>query len=239
LALARFVVQLGRLGSLTEAERKALLSLPGQYRDIRAKEDVPDQPLPALGRMLVLQDGLMASYHDNIAGVRHLTALHVPGDMCGLNTIAWSAGPTCLTALTRSRIFAIPCGPMLEALRAQPGLATTFWRYSSSQMAIQAEKVISLGSRDAKQRLAHLMCELAVRHGLPLAENAATFPLPLARHQLASAICVTPMHLSRTLGALRTDGLLFWTDGTITLPNRDRLARLADFDPGYLAMYLR
>ena len=239
MALARFVAHLGRLGSLTEAEKEILLGLPGQYRDLRAKEEFSDQPLPGHGRVLVLQEGLMASYHDNLAGVRHLTALHVPGDLCGLNAIVCNAGPTSFTALTRSRVFTVPYGPICEALRAQPGLATVFWRYSSSQMALQAEKVISLGSRDAKQRLAHLMCELAVRHGLPSAQNVATFPLPLARHQLASALCVTPMHLSRTLRALRTDGLLFWRDRIVTLPDRERLAQLADFNPDYLAFYMQ
>ena len=239
MALPRLVAHLGRLGPLTEVEKAALLGLPGQYCDIRAKVDLSDKCPPGPGRVLVVEEGLMASYHDNIAGVRHLTALHVPGDMCDLNALVAGAGPTCLTALTRSRVFAVPCGPVLEAMRAQPGLATIFWRYSSSRMAIQAEKVISLGSRDAKQRLAHLMCELAVRRGLPLEQNAATFPLPLARHQLASALCVTPMHLSRTLSALRADGLLFLKDRTATLPDRERLARLADFDPGYLAIYLQ
>ena len=64
----------------------------------------------------------------------------------------------------------------------------------------------------------------------------AHFRLPATQSQLADVLGLTPVHLNRTLQALRRDGSLF-TDGfEIRVPDLDRIAEIAEFDPQYLLL---
>lgn len=238
MALTRFVEQIERLGPLSADEKNTLRSLPGRYLDAPANMGISDSDSPSSERILVLVKGTLASCYDTADGERQLTALHVPGDLCDLNTLVLSSGPLCLTALAPSRIYAVARGAFTYAMQRHPGLIGIFWRYSSSRVLILNERVVSLGGRDARQGLAHLLCELAIRQGFSSDASAGTFPLPMTQQQLASTLGITPVHANRTLGALRKDGLVIFQRQTVTILDWQRLSLEAGFGPGYLMPYL-
>ncbi|MBB5716521.1 Crp/Fnr family transcriptional regulator [Sphingomonas aerophila] len=238
MALTRFVEQLERLGPLSEPERQTLRSLPGRFLDAPANLDFADGISSSSERILVVVDGLLASCYDTVEGERQLTALHVPGDLCDLNTLILASGPLCLTALAPSRVFAVARGAFIDAMQRHPGLIGIFWRYSSSRVLILNERIVSLGSRDARQSLCHLICELAVRQGLPPGMDTGFFHLPMKQHQLASILGLTYVHVNRTLRALREDRLVLFQRQTVTITDWARLTHEASFDPGYLMSYL-
>jgi CRP-like cAMP-binding protein len=239
VALTRFVEQLRRLGPLSEAEEQALRSLPGRYVDVPANLDFSESISSSSERILVLVEGLLASCYDTEEGERQLTALHVPGDLCDLNSLVLASKPMCLTALAPSRVYAVARGAFTDAMQRHPGLIGILWRYSSSRVLILNERVVSLGSRDARQSLCHLFCELAVRQGFSSGGVTTTYALPIKQHQLGSALGITYVHVNRTLRALREEGLVHFQHQIVTIPNWDRLTRQAGFDPGYLTGYLQ
>ena len=238
MALTRFIEQLGRLGPLSAGEEQALRALPGRYLDVPANLDFSGSISPGSERILVLVEGLLASCYDTEGGERQLTALHVPGDLCDLNTLVLTSGPMCLTALAPSKLFAVARGAFTDAMQRHPGLISILWRYSSSRVLILNERVVSLGSRDARQSLSHLFCELAVRQGVSSNGVIATYPLPMRQHQLGSALGMTYVHVNRTLRALREDGLVRFQHQIVTIADWRRLMHEAGFDPGYLTGYL-
>jgi CRP-like cAMP-binding protein len=99
--------------------------------------------------------------------------------------------------------------------------------------AILAEWVMNVGRRDARQRVAHLLCELATRLGAANATDVV-FDLPVTQTQMADATALTPVHVNRTLQSLRSDGLVDWRTRLVRLPQWDALVSLAEFDPTYL-----
>ena len=74
------------------------------------------------------------------------------------------------------------------------------------EASIFREWILNVGRRDAKSRLAHVLCELAVRldaHGL--AEEMG-YHLPMTQAELADALGLTPVHLNRVIRASKSTG---------------------------------
>jgi len=95
--------------------------------------------------------------------------------------------------------------------------------------------VINVGRRDSRARIAHLLCELAVRLKSIGAENGdEMFDFPVTQEQLADATGLTSVHTNRTLQSLRRDGLIQLTARSLTVLDWEGLRNAGDFDELYL-----
>jgi CRP-like cAMP-binding protein len=78
----------------------------------------------------------------------------------------------------------LPHSPLRDMLDKSPRLANVFWRETFVEAAIFREWVTNLGRRDAVARVAHVVCELAMRLQLPPA-GAAQFCVYLGNNRYA------------------------------------------------------
>jgi CRP-like cAMP-binding protein len=113
------------------------------------------------------------------------------------------------------------------------GIARTFTWAALVENAILSKWALMLGRQSARERLAHLLCELSVRLNAE-ADNASSFPFPLTQEQMADALGITPIHVNRTVRHLRMDGLIETTRRTLAIPDVARLRQVGGFDPYYL-----
>jgi CRP-like cAMP-binding protein len=67
-----------------------------------------------------------------------------------------------------------------------------------------------------------------------VARDATAIPMPLSQTTMADALGLTPVHINRTLTALRDDGLLAIIHGELVIKDWKGLQAAADFDPSYL-----
>jgi DNA-binding transcriptional regulator LsrR (DeoR family) len=58
--------------------------------------------------------------------------------------------------------------------------------------------------------------------------------MPLTQELIADALGLTPVHVNRTLRALREDGLIAMDGRSITILDFEALALLSDFENSYL-----
>ncbi|HYX47774.1 MAG TPA: helix-turn-helix domain-containing protein [Sphingomicrobium sp.] len=96
------------------------------------------------------------------------------------------------------------------------------------------EWVVNVGRRDSRTRIAHLLCELALRLTDIGADHSGMLDFPLTQEQLADCTGLTPVHTNRTLQSLRKDGLIQLTSRSLRVLDWDRLVEVADFDGLYL-----
>src|SRR5258705_10418025 len=78
-------------------------------------------------------------------------------------------------------------------------------RLALVEASILREWVVNVGRRDARRRIAHILCELAVRlesRGLATDDG---FELPMSQEQLANATGLTSVHVHRVLRGLEAD----------------------------------
>lgn len=236
--LQPFLDRLTSRSVLTEREQQAVLDLSGQAEQVHSNRDFV--PLgDRVDHSCLVVAGIVGRFDQNGQGTRQITAMHIPGDICDLHSVVQPLTTSALQALSVATIIRIPHVAIRAAAARHPALAEAFWRDCSVDAAILAEWVVNVGRRDAKTRIAHLLCEMATRLQANEAGNDFVFDLPVTQTQLAEATALTPVHVNRTLQSLRSDGLVERHQRVIRLPQWDALVERAEFDPAYLQTSIR
>ena len=96
------------------------------------------------------------------------------------------------------------------------------------------ERIVSLGRRDARGRVAYLLCELLWRYAAVGLTNGDTFRLALTQIELADTLGLTPVHVNRVLKEFRGRGLLSMEHRVLNLLDVASLQDIAGFNRDYL-----
>jgi len=99
------------------------------------------------------------------------------------------------------------------------------------------ELLLNIGRRDALARVAHFICEFAVRIGGPNKINNRSFELPMTQEQLGDALGLTAVHINRMHKILARDRLIARNGKTIRFIDWDRLQEVADFSTRHLHLH--
>ena len=233
-----FLTRLTSRSLLTEAEQQAILNLPGHAEQVQPNRDFV--PLGDIAdHVSLIVAGIVGRFDESSDGARQITAMHIAGDVCNLHSVVQPHATSALQALSVATILRIPHVAIRAAAGRYPAVAEALWRDCTVDAAILAEWVVNVGRRDAKTRIAHLLCEMATRLDAGKGATAFAFDFPLTQTQLAEATALTAVHVNRTLQSLRADGLLEWHQRLIRVPDWDALVERAEFDPSYLQMQAR
>lgn len=233
--LDRFVLRLASLSPLGEEERAALQHLRGRVIQAGAGTDLVVPGSRAEGIHLIVE-GLAGRFAQFSDGRRQITALHLPGDVPDLNAAAVPVASPSLHALVTTTVIKYPIEELAGLARRYPAIAEAFWAYGALDAVVLERWAGNLGRRAAVQRMAHLLCELSLRLEDAGRGQRHEFSLPVTQLQLGDALGLTPVHVNRTLKALRDEGLLTVKGRTFVIHDWDRLAALADFDLSYLLL---
>lgn len=100
---------------------------------------------------------------------------------------------------------------------------------------VLAERVVSLGQRDSRERVAHTLCEMA--HRLKIAPSKRVeINTPFDQSEFGAIIGITVIHVNRTIKALREEGAIHRYQGVGKfVVDLIALQKIAHFDPEYLA----
>jgi CRP-like cAMP-binding protein len=227
------IAKLERSGALTLAEKSALADLVAHTRDLRPFTDIihaGERPVEC--RLLL--DGWACRYKLLPDGKRQITGFAIAGDLCDLSGLLAGAMDHSVCTLTRASVAVIPCGPLLDLMDEHSGIARALWCETLVEGAIAREWVVNVGRRPAYQRIAHLLCEMALRLGAVVQAHGSSFVFPIRQEELADATGLSKVHVNRTLQEMRRDGLIGWTGPEVTIPDWERLQSAGMFRPGYL-----
>lgn len=236
--LQLFIDRLTSRSLLTEAEKQVILDLPCNAVQVQSNRD-----FVRLGERVsyscFVVAGLVGRFDQNANGARQITAIHIPGDMPDLHSVVQPTATSALQALSVATILRIPHSAIRAATKAHPALAEAFWRDGMVDAAILSQWVVNVGRRDAKSRIAHLLCEMAVRLHAPTNTGAFSFPFQVTQAQLADATGLTVVHVNRVLRALRESGLADVSKHAVKVLDWEGLAAAGDFDSNYLQTNMR
>jgi CRP-like cAMP-binding protein len=141
--------------------------------------------------------------------------------------------------LTPCRVAIVPHENLRQITEAMPRLTRMYWFQTNIDAAIHREWELSLGRRTAKARLAMLFSELQVRLQIVGLADERGYALPLTQMDLSECTGLTNVHVNRTMRELREEGIVDLQDGRVTIHDRTKLWRIAEFDPRYLYLDLR
>ncbi|MGC2083724.1 MAG: Crp/Fnr family transcriptional regulator [Bradyrhizobium sp.] len=169
-----------------------------------------------------------------MADANQIVAVYVPGDAPDLHSLHIPVMDHELASAGSSTVAFVSHAALRAVLAASPSLTDALWRETLVDAAIYREWVASLGARDALGRVAHLICELAVRLDAVGLVRDGTFEMPFTQANLADASGLSAVHVNRTVQELRHRGLISWHGKTVVMLDRAMLEVVAEFDPSYL-----
>ena len=232
-ALAAFVRRLDRHSSLADEEREALLSLPGRMVRTPRRRDLV-VPGKTVTHSILAVEGLLGRFDLMRNGGRQITAIHLPGDLSDLHSVAAPVTGWGVTTLTAATTFRIAHEDLRRLAVRFPAIAMAFWRDTTLDASILAKWIASIGRRNALARLAHFICEMALRSEWAGRGDRRAFRLELTQEQIGDALGLTAVHVNRTFGLLRAQGLAVPRGRSLDVLDWDRLVEVAEFDPVFL-----
>ena len=225
--------KLQRSCELTAVELKALQSLPYNLRSYKANSDLMregDRP----SQSCYVVDGFLFSFKFVREGSRQIMAFHLPGDLPDLQSVFLARSDHYLGTLTATVVAFVPHDAMLELTLQHPRLGHRLWRDTLIDAAIFREWVVNIGRRSALGRIAHLLCEQALRLKQVGLGDEAGFPWFVTQANLADATGLSVVHVNRSLQSMRGSGLIGPNGTRLHIRDWDALAFAGDFTPDYL-----
>jgi len=219
--------------ALSDADRLAISSLPHTLRTLDPSTYLireGDKPQ----HCVVLVSGFAYRHKVTGNGARQIIAIHMAGEFLDLHNIFLELSDHNVQTLTRVDAMFIPRSALHEAADRHPNLARAFWTDTLVDASIFREWVVNIGRRDSITRIAHLLCEFALRlEVIGLAQDHA-YELPMTQEQLADATGLTPVHVNRVLKELGERGLIQRNKRAVVIPDWERLRGVGDFSARYL-----
>lgn len=167
-------------------------------------------------------------------GQRQILNFILPGDIVGFHAMVIAQTESGLEALTDMTFASFPSREMVELHQSHTRLMLALSWIAGQSERILDEQITRIGSRNARNRMAHLLVELYIRlrqAGFGREEAAL---LPITQAVLADALGMSAVHANRSFRALQKQGLVDREEGFLRLVDISALSRFAHFDHEYL-----
>jgi CRP-like cAMP-binding protein len=231
--LVRFLEKLRTRRSLDADDCSALLELPQTIKSLRRHEFIVREDEMAR-YCCILVAGFAIRHKMAGNGGRQIFSIHMPGDAVDLQNSLLSRADHNLEMLTAGTAAFIPVEAIRDLTVNRPSIGQAMWYETLVDAAIFREWTLNVGRRDARSRMSHMLCEFALRLKVAGLGNSHDYELPMTQEELADALALTPIHVSRTLRTLAEEGLVERTHRSVKIIDWHGLTKLGDFDPGYL-----
>jgi CRP-like cAMP-binding protein len=184
--------------------------------------------------ILLVLTGLAARTKFLEDGQRQIMAFLVPGDLCDVEVFVLGAMDHSITALSDVTCVLIPATVIEDLLTESSRITRALWWSTMTDTAILRERIIDHGSRDARERMAHLCYEMLIRYRIVGETTDDAFPFSVTQEDLADATGLSTVHVHRTLQQLRSDGLIDLKNKVLTVLDATGLKEAAKFSANYL-----
>lgn len=219
---------------LDEDDRQAVLALPCTIRTIERNQFIVRERERATHACLMLSGYSVRSKLVR-NGNRQILAIHMQGDMVDLQNSLLEIADHSVQTLTACRVALIPREEILRLSAERPRVGRALWIETLVEGSIAREWVANVGRRDARTRMAHLLCEFALRLKVAGIAEDGGYELPMTQEQLADATGLTAVHVNRTIKGLEAAGLIERPNPrTVRIGDWGTLAEAGDFDSNYL-----
>lgn len=231
--LVSMVEKIALHASISLSDRVGLLELPYSSRMFDAgsyllREGDTSQQLG------FLVSGFACRHRISDEGRKQIVSIHIPGEIYDLQQLYLDTADSSVQTLTRCEVVTISSEAIGQLSAERPSVAHALVATMMVELSISREWMLNIGRRDARTRIAHLLCEFAFRldrQGLPPGQ---AYKLPMTQEQLADALGLTPVHVNRTIKGLVQDGLVGHSKRGVTIPDWELLAAEAGFNSRYM-----
>jgi CRP-like cAMP-binding protein len=232
-ALSILVRKLEEHSRLNSDDRDTIVSLSHITRKLESNEDLIRQgDDPSVSALVT--SGIVARYHLSGSGKRQFLSYHLTGDMPDSQALFIQEMDHSVCAIGPATVALIPHKDLLAAFKRRPTVAFAIWRETLVDAAIFREAITNNSARTARERMAHMFCELFYRAKASSLTEENTLIAPISLVQLGETLGMSIATVNRTLSDLRKSRTVDFQRGVLQIKNWERLAKMAQFNPGYL-----
>jgi CRP-like cAMP-binding protein len=232
-ALDPLIGALSRLAPLSPDDRAAVASLPHEVRTLHKGAELVRHGRVESDCFVLLS---AFAHKEKFAGrITRVVAINLPGELVNIESALEMESDYSASVFRAGEAAVIPAAALRELLFSSSSVARAFWLRSQAESALYREWLLNDERRGLQARLAHLICETALRLQL-LNEAARSHPiLPLDAAEMARAAGSVPLYVNRALAALQEAGAVSILPDGIRVQDESKLAEIGGFDAGYLA----
>jgi CRP-like cAMP-binding protein len=222
-----------RRAALDESDRQALRALPHRIQTLEPAAYVVREG-ERNDRSCLILSGYAYRHKVTVEGARQIVSVHIAGDFIDLEGALLNVADHNVQALTRCTMAFIPRETVRALVLSHPRVGLAMWVDTLIDGSIFREWVVNVGRRNARARIAHLLCEVARRLDAAGLADGDRYELPMTQEQLADAAGLTPVHVNRVLMTLAREGLIERHRRFVAIPDWEALRRTAGFSELYL-----
>jgi CRP-like cAMP-binding protein len=186
--------------------------------------------------LFVVTRGMACRYRLMPDGKRQILTILLPGDLFGLPRFLLHPMDHSVAAIGPTRIAAIGREAVIDIIANHPRIGAGLWWSLMQEEAMLRERIVALGRRSARGRVAYLLCELVWRQrAIGIAEGHA-IRLPFTQTDLADMLGLTAVHTNRVLQRFRRGELITLEHRRLTLLDLGRLQAISGLSPDYLKL---
>ena len=231
--LAPLVRKLLLHAQLDEQDQDSVLALPHLVRSMEGGRYIVregDKPT----HCCLVASGFAVRHKLVEGGGRQIVNVHLAGDMVDLQNSLLAIADHNVQTLTPMEAVFIPREALVELAFRRPAVGKALWLETLVEASIAREWIANVGRRDARSRVAHLLCEFAYRLDAVGLGEECNYQLPMTQEQIADTVGLTSVHVNRTLKALDAEGLTTRSQRSVKINDWQRMAQVADFRSTYL-----
>jgi CRP/FNR family transcriptional regulator, cyclic AMP receptor protein len=181
--------------------------------------------------VLLLARGRVRIYHVTSEGKQAILGFMEPGELFGeVSVFNGSRRDEYAEATEKSFVVLLPRHVIQQLMLENPTVSMTLTRMFGLRLRRIERRLKSLLFRTSRERLIHLLLELAEKHGSHVPEGVV-IGQKISHQDMASIIGATRETVTITLGELQSEGKLTIKKRQITLRNVENLAVSIDFGP--------
>ena len=227
--------KLSHFAPLSDSDCTILDDLASVEEHIAADTDIVAEGMPPRSIFVILE-GMATRYRGLPDGGRQIMTFLIPGDLCDMHVFLARTMDHSIGTITPVRIASVSRDRMMDVFTLRPRISAALWWSSMQEEAMLRERIVSLGRRDARGRIAYLLCELLWRHAAVGLTSNETFSLPLTQTELGDTLGLTPVHVNRILKEFRSSHLIAIDHRMISLLDLPGLQEVAEFTKDYLKL---
>jgi CRP-like cAMP-binding protein len=222
---------------LSREDQDAVMALPHTIRMFEANHYVVRE-FDRADYSCVMLSGFAVRHKIVAGGHRQILAIHMKGEMVDLQNSLLGEADHSVQMLTAGKVAMIPRAAIDHIAFERPDIGRAMWIDTLVDASIFREWIANVGRRDAQTRIAHLLCEFALRLKVAGLGDRTNYELPMTQDQLADATGLTSVHVNRTLKVLEADGVIVRrTPRFIEIGDWRKLAEAGDFNSAYLHLH--
>ncbi|MGE5538028.1 MAG: Crp/Fnr family transcriptional regulator [Gemmatimonas sp.] len=172
-------------------------------------------------------------------GRRQILGYYLPGNIITLESLHMARLHMSVQALTDVTLCVFDIDRFKRFVKDHPGIADEAERACVQRTIRTDNRLMDLGRRTAQEKLARLILDTYVRLARRGRVEGRTFTWPLRHEHIADTLGLTPVHVSRTLRALRQQDLVDVQGQAITILDDARMLMTAGLPEDFLVPGVR